>query len=56
MNMFLMSPQKHMLWVLIRSAFPGTSNEYHKIRFHGEVRNISIRFGGGKKEPYLDLW
>ena len=28
---FLISPWKHMLWVLIRSASEGASNEYHNI-------------------------
>ena len=29
-----------MLWVLIRSASPGTSNEHHNICFRGEIRKI----------------
>ena len=32
--------QKHMLWVLIRSALWGSSNEYHNIRFDGNIRKI----------------
>ena len=39
---FLISPRKHMLWVLIRSAQRGTSNEYHNICFCGEMIKISI--------------
>ena len=41
-NIFLISPRKHMLWVLIRSARRGASNELHNICFRGEIRKISI--------------
>ena len=33
-DIYLISPQKHMLWALIR----GASNEYHNIYFRGEIR------------------
>ena len=52
-NIFLISPRKHMLWVLIRSASENmlwysleaprqdVSNEYHSICLLGEIRKIS---------------
>ena len=42
-NIFLISPQKPMLWVIIRSTSP-----------HGEIRKISVRFSL-KQMPYLKL-
>ena len=45
-NIFLISPRKHMLWVLIRSAslVGGTTllMSTHNICFRGEIRKISI--------------
>ena len=37
---FIISPQKHMLWLLIRSTLWGTSHEYHNICFHLEIGKI----------------
>ena len=41
-NIFLISPWKHMLWVLITLEVPcqGTSNEYHNICFCEDIRKI----------------
>ena len=39
-NIFLISPQKHMLWVLDEALLMSI----HNIRFHGEMRRISILF------------
>ena len=40
-NIFLISPQKHMLWVLIRSGEVLLMST-HNIWFRGEIRKISI--------------
>ena len=37
-HVFLISSRKHMVWVLIRSTQQGGSNEYHNIRFRGDIR------------------
>ena len=41
-NIFLISPQKHMLWYSLEVPRRGASNEYHNICFRGEIRRISI--------------
>ena len=41
-NIFLISPRKHMLWVLIRSASEALLMSTNNICFHGEIRKISI--------------
>ena len=56
-NIFLISPRKHMLWYSLEAPLSheniccgysleapqqGTSNEYHNICFRGEIRKISI--------------
>ena len=42
-NIFIISPQKHMLWVLIRSALArGLLMSTHNVCFCGEIRKISI--------------
>ena len=47
---FLISPWKHMLWVLIRSAWWGTSNEYPQLMFIcRNKKKISTFFGWKKK-------
>ena len=44
-HIFLISPQKHMLWYSLEAPRRGASNEYHKICFHGEIRKkISVPF------------
>ena len=58
-NIFLISRQKRMLWVLIRSASLRITNaeallmNTHNICFRREIRKISAFFG---KTPYLLLW
>ena len=59
-NSFLISWQKHMLWVLIRSAYSleapwrGTSNEYPQ---HISSRNKKYKATFWlKKAPYQELW
>ena len=37
-NIFLISPQKHMLWVLIRSASEALLMSTHSICFCGETK------------------
>ena len=39
-DMFFISPETNILWVLIRSIYQGTSNEYCNICFHGEIKKI----------------
>ena len=39
-HIYLLSPRKHMLWVLIRSA--SSSNEYPQICSRGELRKIFV--------------
>ena len=39
-DIYLISPRKHMLWVLIRRPWQDASNECHNICFHGEIRKI----------------
>ena len=41
---FLISPQKHRLWVLVRTASRGGSNEYPQSIFRSEIRKISECF------------
>ena len=38
---FLISAQKHTLWVLIRTVSQGSSNEYPQSMFWAEIRKIS---------------
>ena len=45
-NIFLISPGKHMLWVLSEALLMST----HNICFRGEIRKISILLGW-KKAP-----
>ena len=39
-DIFLISPQKHMLWYSLEVPHRGTSNEYPQHMFHGELRKI----------------
>ena len=53
--MFLISAQKHMSWVLIRSTSGGASNEYSQHMFSWRnKKNISTFYL--KKVSYLKLW
>ena len=52
-NIFLISPQKHMLWVLITRQ--GTSNEYPQHMFLWRNKK-NINTFGLKKVPLLVLW
>ena len=54
-NVFPISPWKYMLWHSLEVPHWGTSNEYHKISFRGEIRKISTSFYQ-KQEPYLELY
>ena len=52
-NIFLISPRKHILWVLIRSALALLMST-HNICFCGEIRKISVLLL--EKGPYLEVW
>ena len=39
---FLISPQKHIFWVLIRSTLSSASNEYYYVCFCGEIGKMVI--------------
>ena len=41
-NIFFISPRKHMLWYSLEVPRRDASNEYHNICFCGEIRKISI--------------
>ena len=40
--MLLISLQKHVLWVLIRTPRLCTSNKYHHLPFHGEIKRYYV--------------
>ena len=48
LNIFLISPQKHMLWVLIEASWQGTSNKCPEHMFSWRNKKISVIFGGRK--------
>ena len=45
-SIFLISPQKRILWYSLEVPQQGTSNEYYNICFCGEIRKISKSFVG----------
>ena len=56
LNIFLIYPYKHILWVLIRSAHQGTSNEYPQhMFFYREIRKKKNNILEPKTELYLEL-
>ena len=43
-DIFLVSPQKNMLWYSFEVPRRGASNEYNNICFHGKIRKIFSQY------------
>ena len=56
-NIFLISPQKHVVWYSLEMPYQGASNEYpqhmYLLRNKKNINNFWLK--KKKKEPYLDL-
>ena len=48
-NIFLIPPQKQMLWYSLEAPHQGISNEYPQRVYRGEIRKISTHFGWKKQ-------
>ena len=54
-NIFLISPQKHMLWYSLEAFTEALLMSSHNISFCGEIRKIYQHFFV-EKLLYLELW